>query len=128
MTCSATAFRAVNRHTYVAQRATLSCVVGDLWWDEEDAEHIRTRSVRYPRADDIEPSWTLEAADDQHRIVRDPDPKSWAGYVRLIGLSPTAGFVLTVIIDSEDWSGVSAWKTRGADLREYLDGKEARGE
>jgi hypothetical protein len=32
---------------------------------------------------------------------------------------------MTVIVDSEDWSGVSAWKTRGADLREYLDRKEA---
>ena len=39
----------------------LNGLVGDLWWDEEDAEHIRTRSVRYSRADDIEPSWTLEA-------------------------------------------------------------------
>ena len=99
--------------------------LGELWWDNEDAEHIRTRSVRYPRADDIEPSWTLEAADDRHRIVRDPDPdpdpdpnpKSWAGYMRVIGLSPAAGFVMTVIVDSEDWSGVSACKTRGADVR-----------
>lgn len=29
-------------------------------------------------------------------------------------------------VDPEDWSGVTAWKTRGADLREYLEGKEAR--
>lgn len=101
-------------------------MVGELWWDEEDAEHIQSRSMRYPGADDIEPAWTLEAADDRHRVMRDPDPKSWAGYVRIIGLSPSAGFVLTVIVDPEDWSGVTAWKTRGADLREYLDGKEGR--
>jgi hypothetical protein len=29
--------------------------------------------------------------------------------------------VLTVIVDPDDWSGVTACKTRGADLREYLD-------
>jgi hypothetical protein len=62
-------------------------------------------------ADDIEPGWSLGAADDRHRIVRDPDPKSRVGYVRIIGLSPGAGFVLTVIADPEDWSGVTAWKT-----------------
>jgi hypothetical protein len=44
--------------------------------------------------------------------------------VRLIGYSPTAGFVITVIIDPVDWAGVTAWKTRGADLRSYLEGKE----
>ncbi len=103
-------------------------MVAHLWWDDEDAEHIRTRSARYPGADDIEPDWTLEAADDVHRIVREPDPRSRAGYVRIIGRSSTAGFVLTVIVDPLDWSGVTAWKTSGADLRAYLEGKEVRGE
>lgn len=45
-------------------------------------------------------------------------------YVRLIGYSPAAGFVLTVIIDPHDFSGVTAWKTRGAELRNYLDRKD----
>lgn len=96
-----------------------------LWWDEEDAAHIRSRSVRYPGADDIEPDQTLEAAADPHRLVRDPDPKSQVGYLRIIGYSPGAGFVLTVIVDPQDWSGVTAWKTSGTDLRDYLDSKEA---
>jgi hypothetical protein len=100
-------------------------VPGELWWDDEDAAHIRSRSVRYPGAEDIEPGWTLEAAADPHRVVRDPDPSSRAGYIRIIGYSSAAGFVLTVIVDPEDWSGVTAWKTRGADLRDYLEGKEA---
>ncbi|MGH4007012.1 MAG: hypothetical protein ACRDTH_02375 [Pseudonocardiaceae bacterium] len=72
--------------------------MGELWWDDQDAEHIRSRSARYPGADNIEPDWTLEAATDPYRVVHDPDP--------------------------EDWSGVTAWKTRGPDLREYLEGKE----
>lgn len=101
-------------------------VAGELWWDDEDAAHIRRRSARYPGADDIEPGWALEAAADPHRVVRDPDPKSRVGYTRIIGYSSSAGLVLTVIVDPEDWSGVTAWKTRGVDLREYLEGKEAR--
>ena len=96
----------------------------ELWWDAEDAEHIRSRSTRYPHATDIEPEWTLQAAADPARVVRDPDPKSRAAYIRLIGYSSGAGFVLTVIIDPQDSSGVTAWKTRGADLRNYLERKD----
>lgn len=47
-----------------------------------------------------------------------------AAYIRIVGYSAAAGFVLTVIVDPQDWSGVTAWKTRGADLRAYLEGKE----
>lgn len=68
----------------------------------------------------------MEAAADPARIVRDPDPKSRVGYTRFIGYSSTAGFVLTVIIDPDDSSGVTAWKTGGRDLHEYLQRKEQR--
>lgn len=34
--------------------------------------------------------------------------------------------MLTVIVDPDDESGVTAWITRGADLRHYLDSKEPR--
>ncbi|WP_236789969.1 hypothetical protein [Amycolatopsis sp. GM8] len=101
-------------------------MVGELWWDDEDARHIRYRSTRYPGAADLEPAWTLEAAEDPQCVVRDPDPKSRVGYTRIIGYSASAGFVLTVIVDPEDNSGVTAWKTRGADLRDYLEGKEVQ--
>jgi len=80
-------------------------VVNELWWDDEDSAHIRHRSTRYPSASDIEPAWTLEAAADPHRVVRDPDPRSRVGYTRIIGYSPGAGFVLTVIVDPEDSCG-----------------------
>lgn len=91
--------------------------------DAEDAEHIRSRSTCYPGAIDIEPEWTLQAASDPARVVRDPDPRSRAAYIRVIGYSLSAGFVLTVIIDPQDSSGVTAWKTGGADLRHYLERK-----
>jgi hypothetical protein len=101
-------------------------VRGELWWDDDDMEHIRHRSTRYPGATDIEPDWTLEAATDEHRVVRDPDPKSTAAYIRIIGYSSSANFVLTVIVDPDDRSGVTAWKTRGADLRDDLEGLQGK--
>ena len=97
----------------------MSCVVDDLWWRKEDADYIRHRSDRYPGATDIEVDWTLEAANDPRRIVRDPDPKSRTGAVRIIGYSPAAGFVLTIIATGTAHAGVTAWKSSGADLREY---------
>lgn len=103
--------------------ATL-CVVEGLWWDDHAAEHIRSRSSRYPGANDIEPAETLEAWTDVHRVVYDPDPKSEWGYLRVIGYSTAAEAVLTVIIRPSDHSGVTAWPTRGAELRAYLDGRE----
>jgi len=94
-------------------------VVDDLWWRPEDADYIRKRSERYPGAAGIEPEWTLEAAKDPQRIVRDPDLKSHRGAIRIIGYSPGAGFVLTVIATRSDHAGATAWKTSGADLRAY---------
>ena len=86
------------------------------------AGYIRARGERYPGAVGIEPGWTLEASADPHRIVRDPDPVSRSGAVRIIGFSSSAGFVLTVIVDSADGAGITAWKTSGADLRAYEGG------
>ena len=97
----------------------------DVWWDEGDAAHIRSRSTRYGEgAIDIEPHWTLEAATDPKRIEREPDPKSWRGDNRIIGHSTTAGFVITIIADADDGSGVTAWKASGPDLRDYQRQKE----
>ena len=94
-------------------------MVDDLWWRDQDADYIRRRGERYPGATGIEPGWTLEAAQDPRRIVRDPDPRSRSAALRIIGYSPTAGFVLTVIATRPHHAGVTAWKTSGADLRSY---------
>ncbi len=93
--------------------------MGDLWWRDEDADYIRRRSDRYPGAMTIEPEWTLEAAADSRRIVHDPVSKSRTGAVRIIGFSPSAGFVVTVIATGGRHAGVTAWKGSGADLRDY---------
>lgn len=89
------------------------------WWRDEDGDYIRRRAERYPGATGIEPEWTLQAACDPRRIVRDPDPKSRAGAVRNLGYSPSAGFVITIIATPSDRAGVTAWKTSGDDLRAY---------
>jgi hypothetical protein len=90
-----------------------------LWWDDDRAEYIGTRSARYAGATDIEAAWTLEAVVDPRRIIRDPDPKSHWDDIRVIGYSDSAGFVITVIIGRKDHLGLNAWKTSGADLRAY---------
>lgn len=94
-------------------------MVDDLWWRDVDAKYIRHRADRYPGATNIEPGWTLEAAADARRIVRNPDPKSRSGAIRIIGYSPSAGFAITVIATGGAHAGVTAWKSSGADLRDY---------
>ncbi len=92
-----------------------------MQWTRSRAEHIATRSERYPDAVDIAVAWTGEAAADPHAMISDPDPRSRTGAIRVVGYSPAAGLVLTVIADrveGELW-GVTAWKTTGAERRSY---------
>ena len=83
-------------------------MIDDLWWPEEETHHIQNRDKRYPGATNVQPEWTFEAASDPHVIVRNPDPKSQMGAIRMIGYSHTAGFVLTIIVDSVDHAGLTA--------------------
>ena len=92
-------------------------------WDDEAAAHIRTRSARYPGDTDIDPDWTAEVVNDPQRLVDEPDPKSrHLNSVRTTGYSPTAQMVITVVAlrDAQGIQhGATAWKTRGAALRQY---------
>lgn len=92
-------------------------------WSAESALHIRSRSDRYPHATDIDPAWTGESIADPDRLVEEPDPRSAHGNgVRLVGYSPTASMVLTVVaLRDRDGvlHGASAWKARGPALRQY---------
>jgi len=90
-------------------------------WTQARADHIAARSQRYPDAIDIDIAWATEAAADPHAMIIDPDPRSRSGAVRIVGYSPAAGFVITMIaarIEGELW-GVTAWKTTGAERRNY---------
>lgn len=97
----------------------MSDMGGGLWWRDREVAYIRSRSRRYPGATDIEPLWTYEAAADPRRIERVPDPKSRTGAIRIIGFSRSAGFVITVIASGTSSAGVTAWKSNGADRRDY---------
>jgi hypothetical protein len=67
-------------------------------WSSEQADHLQTRSKRYPGALDIEPEWATEAAlDPRARIGQDPASKTGEG-IRVTGWSVGAGRVLTVIL------------------------------
>lgn len=99
--------------------------VDSVQWALGQAEHVRTRSSRYPGAFDIEPEWATEAAlNPTRRFGLDPANKTGEG-IRVVGRSKAAGRVLTVILIPEEhppagtWFGVTAWVTRGRDLRDY---------
>lgn len=97
-------------------------------WTEACADYARTRSSRYRAAMDIAVEWADEAVADVSALVFDPDPRSRMGGVRIIGYSPSAGFVITVIadkIDGELW-GNNAWKASGGDRRAYREAVEGR--
>jgi len=103
----------------VGHCATMSDVTGELWWRDEDAEYIRHRSSRYPGATDLEPAWTLEAAADPRRIVLGSGPEEPHRRGAHHWFSVSAGFVITIIATGGARAGVTAWKSSGADLRDY---------
>lgn len=67
-----------------------------------------------------------EALDDPDRVVLDPDPSSKSGEsVRVIGYSPTAADLVTVItLDYEGTThGVNGWLSNDLDRRRYREGR-----
>ena len=67
-----------------------------------------------------------EALADPDRVVLAPDPKSTSGRsLRIIGYSPAAGTLITVITLPHDGItyGVNAWKSNSTDRRLYREGK-----
>lgn len=96
-----------------------------ITWSEAAKLHVRTRSHRYPGAVDIDPDWTAEALDDPEMLWLEPDPKSEGGLgIRIIGYSPSARFVITVVAyrQAGRLCGATAYKSSGSDLRGYRKG------
>lgn len=78
----------------------------------------------------ISPVWADEAVNDRHAVWQVPDPASRSGLsVRVIGYSPAARAVLTVILiaaDADpderpdgDWWGSNAWVSNQQDKSLY---------
>jgi hypothetical protein len=92
-----------------------------LWWADEDADYIRSRSTRY-RGADLDPEWTQELMADEHVVELSPYPASRVGASGFVGYSPSAGRVLVVIAyrDADgELHGMNAWPARGRDLATY---------
>lgn len=67
-------------------------------------------------------TWADEALSDPDRLVLDPDPASKSGRgTRTIGYSPTAGFLVTVILLEYEGTtyGVNGWRSNTTDQRRY---------
>jgi hypothetical protein len=78
----------------------------------------------------ISAAWSDEAINDRHAVWQTPDPASRSGLsVRVIGYSPSAQAVLTVILiaaDADpderpngDWWGSNAWVSNQQDQGLY---------
>jgi len=81
---------------------------GGLDWTHR-GEYIQRRSQRRTGDADIHPTWADEAFADTDALVASPDPASKSGKTdRLVGYSPTARMVITVIYLREDLIGVNA--------------------
>lgn len=94
----------------------------ELFWSDEDAQYIRSRSSRYPGATDIEPEWTQETVDDEHCLELKPYPRSRVRATGYIGYSPSAKHVLVVIACTDldgDVHGMNSWPASGRDLATY---------
>jgi hypothetical protein len=104
--------------------------INHIEWTPERAEHIRTRSTRYARAQefDVEPEWATESALDPHRRVSTTSSKS----IEVIGLSASAparvggnvGRVLKIWLYPKDldrghWYGASACEANEKERRIY---------
>lgn len=93
-----------------------------LRWGKEDADHIRSRSARYPGAIDLEPEWAQEVMLDDQLLELSPYPASRLRGPAFIGYSHSAGRVLVVIAYRDlngQLHGLNAWPTSGRDLRTY---------
>ena len=95
-----------------------------IYWSDERAEHIRTRSKRKESEElNIEPEWATQAALDPHRRVGVPasnDPASSS--LAVIGFSPDAppsGQVLKVWIWSDEPASSGTWNGGSATLANY---------
>lgn len=93
--------------------------VDEIDWTHR-GEYIRTRSSRKGLAEfDVEPEWATEAALDAERLIgRDPTSKSGEG-VRLVGYSPGAGRVLTVIVIPKEHPPSGKWWAPCMDSEQY---------
>ncbi len=100
-------------------------VFEDLDWSEVGEHDPARRSERKGRAErNVATEWATEACQDPRRWVRSAGSASRLT-VRVTGHSPSAGFIVTVIVAPKDhppqgrWWGATAWAAKPAEARAY---------
>lgn len=96
-------------------------------WRECGDHDPARRSIRKGRSEqDVLTGWADEAARDERRLAG--SAKSRSGMtVKVTGYSPSAGFLITVVVAAKDspptwrWWGATAWKANQTDQRKYED-------
>ncbi len=108
--------------------------ISQIDWQQR-GDHSRRRSLRKgrPAELDVEPEWATEAAMDRYRLVGDSGSASGLS-VRVVGHSPSAGRLLTVVLvpkhrpPAGEWWGATAWVADERQRRAYRGAMNRSGE
>ncbi len=103
-------------------------VFGEVDWSEvEGGAHDparRRERLGQPNEVNVHTTWATEACQDPRRIVRSAGSRSGMT-VKVTGFSPSAGFVVTVIVAPKDfppaerWHGATAYKSKTSEVTDY---------
>jgi hypothetical protein len=104
-------------------------VFEDIDWSEVGDHDPARRSQRKGSTEkDCYTEWATEACQDDDRWVRSAGSKSGLT-IKVTGLSPSAGFVVTVVVAPKDhppqaqWWGATAWAAKESEIRQYEEGR-----
>jgi hypothetical protein len=104
-------------------------VFEDIDWSEVGSHDPARRAERKGRAEKaVYTEWATEACQDDERWVRSAGSKSGLT-IKVTGLSPAAGFVVTVVLAPKDhpplgrWWGATAWAANRSEIKQYEEGR-----
>lgn len=100
----------------------------EIDWAEVGDHDPGRRSQRKGSSEtDVHVEWATEACQDPRRWVRASGSRSGLT-VKVTGWSPSAGFLVTVVLapkeqpPEERWWGATAWKAKTSEIRAYREG------
>jgi hypothetical protein len=92
--------------------------------DHDPGRRAERKGVDEPN---VAVEWATEACQDPARWVRSAGSRSGMT-VKVTGMSPSAGFVVTVVLAPKDsppgrrWWGASAWSSKASEVKQYEEG------
>lgn len=103
-------------------------VFSELDWSEVGDHDPGRRAERKGNSEQNVPvEWATEACQDPQRWVRSAGSRTGLT-VKVTGVSPSASFVVTTVVAPKDlppgerWHGVTAWKTKPSEEKQYRGG------